>query len=238
MLSWIQEHRNLGIAIYIGIGVPWVTMCLPGSLLSLCAGVAFTKAFGPVGVLMAWLAGITNHFVAGQLSFYVARYLLYGLLRPYFERQKMLKSIERALLREGYKISFLLRSAAFFPYMILNYGLALTSIKPSQYMFGFLGGWPWEALIIYYGYCVGDIISILDGSYKSGIQLFLMLIDVSHSAFIVATVCCSMCIGVYIVSLTFREIRKLNDAASPQQPIEMVEENIVVTSQKSSTSTD
>ncbi len=168
LLEWIQENRSLGLIIYACIGVPWVTFCLPGSMLSLCAGVVFTKAFGPVGIFMAWLAGISFQFVAGQISFVVARFLVYGALRPYFERQKALKSVEGALRRSGYKISFLFRFAAFFPYVVLNYGLPLTSISHSQYMFGFLGGWPWEALIIYYGYCIGNVIDILNGTYKSG----------------------------------------------------------------------
>ena len=66
-------------------------------------------------------------------------------------------------------MSFLLRFAAFFPYMILNYGLSITSISHNEYMFGFIGGWLWEGLIVYYGYCVGNVLEILDGTYKSGI---------------------------------------------------------------------
>ncbi len=81
LLEWIQDHSILGVCIYVCIGVPWITLCLPGSMLSLCAGVAFTKAFGPVGILMGWLAGITSHFLAGQISFFLARYLLYNVLR-------------------------------------------------------------------------------------------------------------------------------------------------------------
>ena len=82
----------------------------------------------------------------------------------------VLKSVERALKKSGYKISFLLRFAAFAPYMVLNYGLSVTTIRHREFMFGFIGGWPWEALIVYYGYCIGNIIEILNGTYKTGIM--------------------------------------------------------------------
>lgn len=150
----------------------------------------------------------------------------------------MLKSVEGALKRRGYTISFLLRFAAFFPYMILNYGLALTCIRPSQYMFGFFGGWPWEALIVYYGYCVGDVISILDGSYKSCMYHTCNLrgVATSHNLLLLGTICFSLCVGAYIVSFTFKEIRRLNEPILNTQHVEMIEERYKVEPRETSAS--
>ena len=200
--------------IYTTVGIPWITICLPGSLLSLCAGVVFTEAFGPVGIIAAWLVGIFNHFIAGQISFYIARFLLYGVLRQYFESQKILKSIEGALNKSGYKISFLLRFAAFFPYMVLNYGLSVTSITPGQYMFGFIGGWPWELVMVYYGYCIGDVLNILNGTYSAGAQEDFMLI---------CSVILTIGVSIYVLVAAYREINRISEADGVAH-VEMLEE--------------
>eukprot|EP00830_Metopus_es_P009205 TRINITY_DN188_c0_g3_i1.p1 TRINITY_DN188_c0_g3~~TRINITY_DN188_c0_g3_i1.p1 ORF type:complete len:271 (+),score=37.18 TRINITY_DN188_c0_g3_i1:2-814(+) len=216
ILQWIKMHPELGVGIYLAIGIPWVTICLPGSTLSLCAGIIFTESFGKIGIIVAWICGIVIHFVAGQISFYIARFLLYKALRGYFQDYKPLKLFEAALKSNGYKMSLLLRFAAFFPYMILNYGLSITAIAHKEYMLGFIGGWPWELLIIYYGYCIGNVLDILNGTYTA---------DTSKYAMLFSSLILSIIISIYVVRLALQEIQKMS-ADDPDLPVhvEMIEE--------------
>lgn len=213
--NWAKQNKILCIFTYICIGIPWVTICLPGSLLTLCAGVIFTEAFGLFGIIVAWLIGIFNHFIAGQISWYIARYLLYNVLRPYFERLKVLKSIEGALEHSGYKISFLLRFAAFFPYSVLNYGLSVTSIKHTQYMFGFIGGWLWELVITYYGYCIGDVLNILSGEYKN---------DPRQTIFLLGSVIICILVSIWVLLVAYREVQRLSSNENEVPHVKMIEE--------------
>ena len=137
IFDWAKINIYLCISIYVFLGIFWVTICLPGSLLTLSAGVIFSEAIGIKGIFLAWTLGITNQFIAGQISFLICRYLLYDVLRKYFETKSFLKSVEGAIRASGYRISFLLRFAAFFPSAALNYGLSTTSMRLYQYMFGF-----------------------------------------------------------------------------------------------------
>ena len=151
------------------------------------------------GILTAWILGVLNQFIAGQICFFIARYLLYDDLREYFESNTMLRSIEGAIRKNGFKMSFLLRSVGGLPAMIPNYGLSMTSIRHIEYMFGFMGGWLWELTMVYYGYCVGDILKLLLGTYVA---------DYSDNIMMTLLVILSLMITMVSAMLAYNEIRK------------------------------
>lgn len=217
IFDWSKRNNILCIIIYLLLGIVWIIICLPGSLLSFCAGVLFPETIGPLGILLAWALGIANQFIAGQICFYVCRYLLYDVLRDYFETNIILKSIESAIKKRGFKMSFLLRAVGGMPAMVTNYGLPLTSITHLEFMFGFIGGWLWELTMVYYGYCVGDIIKLLLGTYETNYKENILM---------VILIVLSIVITVISAILAYREIRKESNNDEPPH-IEMMNEVVV-----------
>jgi uncharacterized membrane protein YdjX (TVP38/TMEM64 family) len=140
---------------------------MPGSLLTFSAGIIYTKIYGVgVGLLIAGTLGNCGQLSGSLLAFFVGRYLMHGFLKKCFETNKLLRALDRSLESKGLKLSFLLRFTLLFPYSVINYGLSITNIKFSVFLFGFLGCIPWEFVEAYFGYCIGSVADVISGNYS------------------------------------------------------------------------
>ncbi len=147
----------------------WVVFCLPGTILTMSAGIIYTKIRGVwVGLLIAGLLGNLGQFSGSLLAFLTGRYLVHDFLRRYFETNKTMHAIDLAVKEKGKKISFLLRFSLLLPYSIANYGLSITDVPFGVFVFGFLGCLPWEFVEAYIGYSVGDLADAVGGNYSTG----------------------------------------------------------------------
>src|SRR5260370_31512004 len=99
---------------------------LPGSILTLGAGVVFGLARGAVIVSISATLGATAAFLVGR---YVARDWVAGKI----EGNPKFKAIDEAVAREGWKIVGLTRLSPVLPFTLLNYTFGLTPGSPSHY---------------------------------------------------------------------------------------------------------
>ena len=204
----------LCIIVFLCLGTGWIILCLPGSLISFCGGILFSEAFGLPGIFFAWVLGTVNQFVAGQFSFFICRYVLYDLLRSYFETNKILTSIEKSIKESGWKIAILIRAIGIIPTIVSNYGVSATSIRHRDYSIGFIGGWLWEITMVYYGYCAGDIIKVFLGTHETNYKDNLLMITL---------MVLSMGITVLASILAYLEIKKVTMKADNPH-VEMIDE--------------
>ena len=150
----LDRIRNLGalapvafIAIYVAACVAFV----PGSILTIGAGVIFGVVWGSIYVSIAATTGATAAFVIG-------RYLARGWVARRIEGNAKFRSIDEAVAHEGWKIVLLTRLSPVFPFNLLNYAFGLTRVRLLDYVAAsWLGMIPGTIMFVYIGSLSGDL---------------------------------------------------------------------------------
>ncbi|MHC5185045.1 MAG: TVP38/TMEM64 family protein [Planctomycetota bacterium] len=133
-LAWISGLGSIAPLIFIAIYVLACVLLLPGSILTLGAGVVFGAVKGSIVVSIASTLGATCAFLVG-------RYLARGWVTGKIAGNENFKAIDDAVAREGWKIVLLTRLSPVFPFNLLNYAFGLTQVGTIMYVYiGSLAG--------------------------------------------------------------------------------------------------
>ena len=156
----LEEVRGLGPTgpmVFLGIYVLATIFFLPGSILTLGAGVVFGVAKGSIIVSVSSTLGATCAFLAG-------RYLARGWVETKIDGNPRFKAIDEAVAREGWKIVGLTRLSPIFPFNLLNYAYGITKVSLRDY---FLASWigmmPGTIMYVYIGALAGDLATLGTG---------------------------------------------------------------------------
>jgi uncharacterized membrane protein YdjX (TVP38/TMEM64 family) len=154
MLTWVNEQGNTGTAIYCVIYVLACVFLVPGSILTLGAGVLFGVVKGSIIVSIASTTGATAAFIAG-------RYLARKWVASKVDGNTRFKAIDEAVADEGWKIVGLTRLSPVFPFNLLNYAFGLTKVSIKDYIIAsWIGMMPGTIMYVYMGSLAGDLASI------------------------------------------------------------------------------
>ena len=157
VLAWISGLGPLGPVIFVGIYVVATVLLLPGSILTLGAGVVFGVIEGSIVVSIAATLGATCAFLVGR---YLARDWVAGKIAG----NDKFKAIDEAVAREGWKIVGLTRLSPIFPFNLLNYAYGVTKVSLRDY---FLASWigmiPGTVMYVYIGSLAGDLATLGSG---------------------------------------------------------------------------
>jgi uncharacterized membrane protein YdjX (TVP38/TMEM64 family) len=154
--EWVDGLGLWGPLVFIaGYAVATVAL-VPGSILTLAAGVIFGLAKGTLYVFVGASLGACAAFL-------VSRYLARSTVEKRLEAHPKFAAIDRAVGREGRKIVFLLRLSPIFPFNLLNYGLGLTRVRFVDYAIACFGMLPGTFLYVYYGSLGGDLATVAGG---------------------------------------------------------------------------
>jgi uncharacterized membrane protein YdjX (TVP38/TMEM64 family) len=153
ILKWIESLGYWGGLAFIVIYVVAAVAFLPGSILTLGAGVVFGVFLGTVYVFIgATLGAIT--------AFGVGRYLARGWIsRKIADNQKFM-AIDKAVAEEGFKIVLLTRLSPIFPFNLLNYAFGVTGVRFKDYAIASVGMLPGTVMYVYIGSLAGDLARI------------------------------------------------------------------------------
>jgi uncharacterized membrane protein YdjX (TVP38/TMEM64 family) len=155
------------IAIYIGACVLFV----PGSILTIGAGVLFGVVRGSIYVSIGSTAGATAAFVLG-------RYLMRDWVAVRIAHNTRFRAIDNAVGREGWKIVALTRLSPVFPFNLLNYAFGLTNVRLLDYVVASWAGMiPGTVLYVYIGSLSGDLARAASGG-AGGRPAGLWVLDV------------------------------------------------------------
>ncbi len=152
-LDWIDSLGIVGGIAFIVLYIVATVAFLPGSILTLGAGVLFGVGLGSVYV---WI-GATLGAIA---AFLVGRYLARGWVSRKIEGNSTFAAIDAAVAREGFKIVLLTRLSPVFPFNLLNYAFGLTGVSLKDYALGSVGMIPGTVMYVYLGSLAGDLTRI------------------------------------------------------------------------------
>jgi uncharacterized membrane protein YdjX (TVP38/TMEM64 family) len=126
-------------------------MFLPGSILTIGAGVIFGVVRGSIYVSIAATLGATAAFLVG-------RYFARDWIARKLDGNAKFKAIDEAVGKEGWKIVILTRLSPVFPFNLLNYAYGLTRVTLRDYFFASWAGMiPGTILYVYIGALSGDL---------------------------------------------------------------------------------
>lgn len=143
--AWVGDLGPTGYLVFIvGYALAAVAF-VPGSVLTIGAGLTFGLIGGTVAVSVASTTGAI-------LAFLLARYFLRDRFAKQFEDSQRFRAIDRAIGREGGKIVFLLRLTPVIPFSLSNYLYGLTAVKfPAYVLASWAGMLPGTLLYVYIG---------------------------------------------------------------------------------------
>jgi uncharacterized membrane protein YdjX (TVP38/TMEM64 family) len=149
-LSQIQQLGGTGIIAFIALYALATVAFIPGSLLTLGAGVVYGVVQGSLYVLIGASLGAV-------LAFLVGRYLARDWVSKKIQSNSKFKAIDEAVGREGFKIVLLTRLSPIFPFNLLNYAYGITGVRLRDYALACIGMLPGTVLYVYIGSLAGSL---------------------------------------------------------------------------------
>ena len=196
-----QAHPRIAWAVFILAYVLAAVFMVPGSILTLSAGVLFGVPAGVALVSVAATLGACCAFLAG-------RFLARDWIESRLESMPRFNALDRAVARRGWLIVLLARLSVLIPYNLLNYALGLTRVRFGAYLFStFFGMLPAILLYVYLGSVAGSL-ATLDQAGGGALRQSLFIAGLIVTALLM----------VVIARLTTRTLRSELDQ-TPQQHI-------------------
>jgi uncharacterized membrane protein YdjX (TVP38/TMEM64 family) len=152
-LQWIESLGIIGGIAFIAIYIIATVAFLPGSILTLGAGVVFGVLLGAIYVFIGATLGAIAAFLVG-------RYLARGWISKKIAGNQKFAAIDKAVAKEGFKIVLLTRLSPVFPFNLLNYAFGITGVSLKDYTVGSIGMIPGTILYVYLGSLAGDLARI------------------------------------------------------------------------------
>jgi len=169
-IKWIDSLGPLGPILF---GVIYILACVllvPGSVLTLGAGLAFGVVWGTVTVSIASTLGACAAFLVGRT---VAR----GWIEQKVAGNPKFAAIDEAVGREAFKIVLLTRLSPIFPFNLLNYAYGLTRAPLGSYLLAsWLGMLPGTLMFVYYGSAIGEVADLAAGRKKDALDYVVFVV--------------------------------------------------------------
>ncbi|HEY9606641.1 MAG TPA: TVP38/TMEM64 family protein [Allocoleopsis sp.] len=152
-LEWINSLGAIGAIAYIALYIIATVAFLPGSIVTLGAGVVFGLVLGSLYVFIGASLGAT-------VAFLIGRYLARDWVFKKIASNEKFRAIDEAVGREGFKIVLLTRLSPVFPFNLLNYAFGVTGVSLKDYVLGFIGMIPGTIMYVYLGSLAGSLAKI------------------------------------------------------------------------------
>lgn len=163
LVEWIQGAGAVGLLAFTAAYLLSALSLFPGSVLSLAAGFSYGTARGAVLVSVASTLG-------AALAFLLGRSLLRRRIEARVTADRRLSAIDAAIADRGFSIVLLLRLSPVLPYSPLNYALALTGVRWSDYLAAsWIGMLPGTVLLVYLGSLVSRARDLAAGRPSGGL---------------------------------------------------------------------
>lgn len=208
LLLEIGELGPLAPVIFVVAYIFACVLFVPGSVLTLGAGILFGVVMGSVYVSIASTLGATAAFLIG-------RYFARGAVSRKIEGNDKFAVIDAAVGREGWKIVGLTRLSPVFPFNLLNYAYGLTRVKLRDYVLAsWIGMMPGTVMFVYIGALIGDLAAVGAGNRAASAEEATIRMIIKVIAF-VATVA----VTVFVTRMARKAIQeKISGMGAPDAP--------------------
>jgi uncharacterized membrane protein YdjX (TVP38/TMEM64 family) len=125
--DWIGGFGVAAPLVFIAIYVVATVAFLPGTPLSLLAGLIFGPVFGTLWAVIGATIGAT-------LAFLIGRYAARGLVEGWTSNNEGLKKLDEGVERQGWRMLLVTRLVPLFPFNLQNYAYGLTKIGLGTYV--------------------------------------------------------------------------------------------------------
>lgn len=159
-LAGIQDLGVVGVIAFVGLYIIATVAFLPGSILTLGAGVVFGIVKGSIYVFIGATLGATAAFLVG-------RYLARGWVSKKIQGNAKFAAIDQAVATEGLKIVLLTRLSPVFPFNLLNYAFGITGVSLKDYVIGSIGMIPGTIMYVYIGSLASNLALIGTDAHPS-----------------------------------------------------------------------
>lgn len=154
VLAWISGLGALGPLIFIALYIVASVLFLPGTVLTLGAGVVFGVVEGSIAVSIGATLGAACAFLVG-------RYLVRDWIAAKISGKEKFRAVDEAVGKEGWMIVLLTRLSPAFPFNLLNYAFGLTKVSFGDYFFAsFVGMIPGTVMYVYIGSLTGSLATL------------------------------------------------------------------------------
>ncbi len=132
---WIHSLGIWGPFAFIGLYALAVIVAVPASALAMTGGFLFgwTHAVAYVSV---------GAMVGASASFLLARYVVRDAVQHHIDGSGLFNQLNQLTATQGPMVVGLLRLVPIFPFFLMNYGLGLTRVRFSTYLF-----WSWLGML-------------------------------------------------------------------------------------------
>jgi len=124
---WIESLGAIGPLAFAFIYAAATVAALPGSALSVAAGVIFGPVLGVITVIFSATLG-------ASLAFLISRYFARGPIEKWLEGNEKFHRLDRLTARHGDIMVAITRLVPLFPFNLLNYGFGLTRVAFRTYV--------------------------------------------------------------------------------------------------------
>jgi uncharacterized membrane protein YdjX (TVP38/TMEM64 family) len=143
--EWVSHLGPWSIVIFIGAYVLATILLIPGSILTVGAGLVFGLGWG----LFAVSIGST---LGAALAFLIARFVAREKIEAMAKENENFRRIDKAIGAQGAKLILLLRLSPLIPFNLSNYFYGLTAVKFWPYVLAsWIGMLPGTLLYVYLG---------------------------------------------------------------------------------------
>ncbi len=162
-LMWIESHRYIAWALFVGIYLVATVLVVPGTILTLAAGFAFGVPVGALLVSVGSLAGASAAFLVGR---FFARDWVVGRLAEW----RAFDALDKAAGQDGFVIVLLSRLSPLLPFNLLNYAFGLTAVRFRDYVIAsWIGMAPAIVLYVYIGSAAQSVTVLAEGGFEAGV---------------------------------------------------------------------
>ncbi len=162
-ITWVETHPTLAWIAYVATYIVATVLVIPASILTLAAGFVFGL---PLGVVLVSIGSV----LGASAAFLVGRFFARDWVAKRIASLPRFRALDQATRHEGFVIVFLTRLSPLFPFNLINYGLALTSVRFRDY---FLASWigmlPATILYVYIGSVAKDLTELTSGGVQRGV---------------------------------------------------------------------
>ncbi len=153
--NWVQDQIQyfltpLGIFLFIFMYMLWVTFLLPGSWLTMVAGVIYGTFSGTLFVFIGASLGAI-------LTFWSGRTFLRKWTQKKLSNYPKLELVKQKVSKEGLRLIFLTRLSPIFPFSFLNLVYGLSEVNFKDYVISLIAILPGTILYCSLGSLAGDL---------------------------------------------------------------------------------